>query len=357
MPKALTDNFTIRKVAIKNRVCIPPMVIPTNSDEAGFVTEDAIRHYTALAQGGPGLIIQEATCVSPEGKLRPHQIGLWSDGQIEGNRRIVQAVHGEGVPVFMQIHHAGIMSIGEDLLCPSDYALKTANGIKQGRAMTMEEIEATRQHFIDAGIRAWKARYDGVELHGCHSYLLCQFFNKRVNTRTDKYADPMALVAPIIEGIRTGTDEDFVIGIRLGCFEPTMEDGIAHAQALEKIGVDFIDVSGGFDPEAEMDVPEGLPYHPFVYGAGEIKKAVSVPVFAVNSICTPEDARTVLAGTDVDMVDVARSALVDPDWPKKALGGEIPGKCIHCKVCQWRIEPEKCAGRILMRRKAQGSVS
>jgi len=329
------------------------MVIPTNSDEAGFVAEDAIRHYTALAQGGPGLIIQEATCVSPEDRLGLHQIGLWSDEQIEGNRRIAQVVHAKGVPIFMQIHHAGIMSVGGTLLCPSDYALKAENGIKQGRAMTVEEIEVTCQHFIDTGIRAWKAGYDGVELHGCHNYLLCQFFNKRVNTRTDKYADPMALVAPIIEGIRTGTDEDFVIGIRLGCFEPTIEDGIAHAQALEKVGVDFIDVSGGFSAEAETDVPAGLTYHPFVYGAGEIKKAVDLPVFAVNSICTPEDARTVLAGTNVDMVDIARSALVDPDWPKKALGGEAPGKCIHCKVCQWRIDPEKCAGRILMRRRAQ----
>lgn len=346
--KHLQDPITIRKTKINNRICIPPLVMMTNSDEAGFTSPNAVRHYSALARGGAGLIIQEATCVSPEGKLRPHQIGIWQDDHIPGNRQIAQAVQKLGVPIFMQIHHAGVVAMGEELLCPSDYTALVDGREKPGRTMTAEEIQATQQNFIQGGIRAWKAGYDGVEIHGCHGYLICQFFNRRINRREDRYGDPMNFVEPIIQGIRAGTDDNFVIGIRLGCFEPTLEDGIAHAVALEKAGVDFIDVSGGFADESDPEKPEGFPFHEFVYGAAEIKKAVHVPVFAVNSICTPEQAQGVLETTDVDMVDIGRSALVDNDWPKKALVGEIPGKCLHCKVCQWRIDPAKCAGRRLM---------
>ena len=87
-----------------------------------------------------------------------------------------------------------------------------------------------------------------------------------------------------------------------------------------------------------------------IRAAGAIGEAVSCPVFAVNGICTPEQAQSVLDKTGVDMVDIGRSALVDPAWAKKALAGETPGKCLHCKVCQWRIDHNKCAGRILMER-------
>ena len=348
--KKLQDSFTIRQTKIGNRVCIPPLVIMTNSDEEGFAAPAAVAHYTALARGGAGLVIQEATCVSPEGKLRAHQIGLWRDEHIPGNRAIAEAVHQLGTPIFMQIHHAGVVAMSDTLLCPSAYSAQVDGKLKQGRAMTGKEIEATQEHFIQAGIRAWKAGYDGVELHGCHSYLLCQFFNSRINHREDQYRDAMNFVGPIIQGIRQGTDSRFVIGIRLGCFEPTLKEGIAHAVALEKAGVDFIDVSGGFAGESDPIKPEAFPYHEFVYGAGEIKKAVNVPVFAVNSICTPEQAQGALEATNVDMVDIGRSALVDSDWPRKALAGEKPGKCLHCAVCQWRIDPQKCAGRRLMER-------
>ena len=346
--KQLNDSFTIRNTTIRNRICVPPMVLAPNADENGFVTDAAVRHYTALAQGGPGLIIQEATCVSPEGKLGVHQIGLWCDEHIEGNRRIAAAVHAEGVPIVVQIHHAGVVGIAEAPLCPSAYTIRD----KQGVTMTEADILATQQQFIDAGIRAYKSGYDGVELHGCHSYLISQFFNKHVNRREDAYADAMAFVRPIIEGIRAGSDVNFLIGIRLGCFEPTLADGIAHAQALEAAGIDFLDISSGFDREADPSAPEHLPYDILCYAAGEIKKAVSVPVFAVRNICTPDDAKAVLEGTDVDMVDVARSTLVDFNWAKKTLNGEIPGKCLHCKRCMWYSDPEKCAGRLLMQRQA-----
>jgi len=351
MSKKLNDIFYIRKTQIKNRICIPPMVIPDHSDENGFITERAVPHYTALAKGGPGLIIQEATCVSPDGRLGARQIGLWCDEQIEGNRQIAESVHACGVPIVMQIHHAGLVTYGAERVGPTDFTWQAGDQIRSGRRMTTEEIRTVQRQFIDAARRAHIAGYDGVELHGCHSYLLCQFFNRTINTRDDEFVDAMNVVRPIIEGIRAATDDHFIIGIRLGAYEPDLAAGIANAICLDKMGVDFINVSNGFGALAQTQRPENFPFNELIYGAAEVKKAVRTPVFAVNLICTPEDAAGVLEVTDVDMVCVARSALVDPDWPRKTLAGEVPGKCLHCKVCQWRIKPASCVGKILMNRK------
>ena len=101
----------------------------------------------------------------------------------------------------------------------------------------MEEIQKIEGDFIEAARRAYEAGYDGVELHGCHNYLLCQFFNRRVNRRTDLYnAEDMQIVKNIIDGIRKVTPPEFVVGIRLGAFEPEISDGVAHAKKLEAMG-------------------------------------------------------------------------------------------------------------------------
>ena len=350
MAKTMHDSFTLRHTTIPNRICVPPMVIFGYSDETGMVTDRNVAHYQKLAQGDPGLIIVEATCVSPEGKLSDNQLGIWSDAHIEGHKRIAEAIHAENRPALIQIHHAGVVGIADQPLCPSAYLNTRRDGSQVcGQELTIEDILRLQQAYIAAGQRAWQAGYDGIELHGCHSYLISQFFNSRVNTRPDEYADAMTFVRPIVEGIRTATDDDFIIGIRLGAYEPTLEDGITHAKALDAIGIDFLDISYGFDREADPICPEDWPYVDVVWAAGEIKKHVNAPVFAVNSINKPSEATDILVRTDVDMVDIGRSFLVDFDWAKKALAGETPGYCLHCPKCVWRGAAE-CPGQKLMNR-------
>ena len=344
MKKQVSDTFSIRNTMIRNRICVPPMVVYNWSDGSGYVDDKHVEHYRQLAHGGAGLIIQEATCVTAEGQLAQTQLGIWEDGQIAGLRRITQAVHAEGCPIFVQIHHAGIVGIAEHALCPSAYQL----GDKTGAEMSVEQIHAIQQAFIRAAQRAYQAGYDGVEPHGCHRYLMCQFLNRRVNTRADVYGEhPEQFVLEILEGIRKTVPEDFVVGIRLGAFEPTLEDGIRHAKILEQHGIDFLDISYGFTEEQETEKPAGFPYKDIVYAAGEIKKQVSVPVFAVNGIRTPEDARGALELTQVDMIDVGRGSLANPNWAADALAGRETDTCLDCSVCQWRIDPARCAGRLL----------
>lgn len=349
--KKISETLKIRNTTIKNRICLPPMVCFGYSDDSGMATEKNIEHYRAYAKGGTGLLIQEATCISPEGRLSNNQLGIWDEAQMPGMAQIAEAVHAEGGAIVVQLHHAGVVGIADEPLCPSAYTITNKDTNKTGKAMTMEEIVRTQQAFVQAAKRVYKAGYDGIELHACHSYLLSQFLNKRVNTRSDIYGnDTMHFVADIIKGIRSEILGDFIIGIRLGGFEPTLEDGIRHAKELDRLGIDFIDVSFGFLAESELFKPENCPFHEVIFAAMEIKKQVSVPVFAVNGIRTPQDAQAALEYSDVDMVDIGRSMLVDPEWANKALKGEQTGRCYDCKVCQWRLDPDKCAGRLRMKK-------
>lgn len=353
----LFQPFQIKGLEIRNRICVPPMVCYNWVQEDGYVVQKNIEHYRAIAKGGFGLIIQEATCVDPNGKLSRDQLGIWEDDQIQGLKSIVDAVHEEGCPIFLQIHHAGVNGSGDYLLCPSDYEYLKEDKKRIGHEMTKEEIKRVQEKFIQAAVRAYQAGYDGVELHGCHSYLMCEFFNSRVNRRTDEYGrNPEKFALEILEGIRKETPKDFIVGIRLGAFEPKLSDGIRHAQILEEHGIDFLDISYGFSGEDEPEAPNDFPYKDVIYGAGEIKKHVSVPVFAVNSITDAKMADGVLKLTGVDMADIGRGVLVNYNWAKDAMEGKDTGRCLNCKVCQWRIDPQKCAGRILLNRMKEEKI-
>ena len=347
--KKLFSKFNIKNVKMKNRICIPPMVVGFSND--GSVTPENVQRYKKLAEGGAGLIIQEATCINIDGKLSEKQLGIWADDQIEGLKSIVDAVHEENCAIFIQIHHAGVVGISKNPLCPSDYEYKNSEKTVVGREMTLENIKSIQNDYVEAARRAYEAGYDGIELHGCHGYLICQFFNKRVNKRTDEYgANPEKFVIEILEGIRKVTPKEFVVGIRLGGFEPTIEDGLHYARVLERNGVDFLDISYGFNNEQEMHVAEGYKYSNAVYAAGKIKEEVSIPVFAVHGIYSAEIAEEILNEIDVDIVDIGRGALVNPNWAIAAEEGKDTGKCLNCAKCMWFGQAKVCAGKAIFER-------
>ena len=351
MKNQLSDTFMIKKTHIRNRICVPPMVCYHWTDDSGIVSDRHVLHYRELAHGGAGLIIQEATCVTKEGRLADSQLGIWSEEHVPGLRRITQAVHEEGCPIFVQLHHAGIVGIAPHAFCPDDYVLHR-DADKCGIKMQEEDIRRIQQAFIDAGRRAYEAGYDGVELHGCHSYLMCQFLNACINKRQDDYGiHPERFITEVMDGIRAIVPQDFVIGIRLGAFEPTLDDAIHHAKLLEAHGIDFLDISYGFSGEDEPYKPTDFPYKDVIYAAGAIRKQVSVPVFAVNGIRTAADAYGVLRATDADMIDVGKSSLVDPCWASEVLAGTEPEHCLDCAECQWRIDADRCPGRLKWLRK------
>lgn len=350
--KKLFTEFKIKNVKIKNHICVPPMVVGFMDD--GYVASENIERYRALAKGGSGLIIQEATCVSSDGKLSKRQLGMWEDGQIEGLKKIVETVHAEDCKIFIQVHHAGLVGISEAPIGPSPYKFSNVDKTV-GKEATKEEIKSIQNDFIEAGRRAYEAGYDGIELHGCHGYLICQFLNKNVNKRTDEYGtNPEKFVLEILAGIRKVTPKEFVVGIRLGGFEPTLEDGIKYAKILEQNGIDFFDISYGFFSEQKIQVSEDYKFSAAVYAAEKIKKEVSVPVFGVDKINSIEIAEEILDETNIDIVDIGRNFLVNPNWANDAREGKYSGKCLSCPKCGWHGGSNPvCAGKVLFERNAK----
>lgn len=360
--KQLEDKVKIGSIWTKNRIAVPPMVCFHWSDDSGRVTEKNRKHYHDMAEGGAGLIIGEATAVMKEGRLHGTELGLWEDSQIEGWKRLADTVHQFQVPFFVQLLHAGVSGMAQEADCPSDYILRDSDGTcrTRGKEMSRDRILRVQDAFIQAADRARRAGLDGIELHGCHSYLICQFLNRRINRRTDEYGQRREKLAQdILEGIRQTCGKDFAAGIRLGAFEPELEDGLEHASLLAPY-VDFLDISYGFGSESHPVKPENWPYSPAIYGAGEIKKRLpDTPVFGVDGITDGQMAREALNGADLDMIDVGRGFLVNPSFGKDVLEGRDCGKCLHCRpACRWSPflhegSPD-CPGRKLFLRNTAG---
>lgn len=336
----------IKDLEIKNRIVLPPMVAFTFSGEDNFVSEKNIHHYESIAKDGAGLIIVEATCVSKDGRLSEDQLGIWSDDFIPGLHKIVKACHRHGAKVLVQLHHAGLRAskkIKEDTVTSSDYD----NGKVSARALTKEEIHGIEKDFIDAAIRAEKAGFDGIELHGAHSYLLTQFFSTKVNQRTDEYGgnleNRMRMATEIFKGIKEKVQDDFVVGIRMGSNENDLQTSVEMAKKFEALGMDYLHISTGFDnTPIEAEVPEDFPCNWIVYGGTKIKEAVNIPVVAVNLIKTAEQIHYLIDGDFVDFVAVGRAQLADYDFVKHLQEDDGIISCLECKPCQWFRNGDNC---------------
>ena len=184
--------------------------------ERGLVTKEHIKHYTARAKGGVGLIVIEATCVNPAGRLSEKQLGLWSNDQIAGFGKIATECHQYGAVVLVQIHHAGMgvfPGITDDVVSSSNFSGQSRFGGGQilARALTLDEIHDIQKDFVAAAVRAQKAGLDGIELHGAHGYLISQFLSPLINRRSDAYGGSVTkrvrFVKEIISGITKSSRE------------------------------------------------------------------------------------------------------------------------------------------------------
>lgn len=327
----MREPFTIKNLTLKNRIAIPPMVCFHWTDEAGYVTEKNIQHYKELAEGGVGLIIVEATAITQRSRLASTELGIWEDGQIEGLKKIVDCAHENGAKIFIQLLHAGGNGIDPTPEAPSSTVYR---GDRTAIEMSKERIKETIQDFVAAALRAKKAGFDGVELHGCHGYLISCFLNKRNNFRTDEYGQDKTLFAKeALKAVKASCGEDYIVGIRLGAFEPLLADGLVHAKEIAAY-TDFLDVSYGGDCDAE--VPDDFPCSPAVYGAMCIKKELpDMPVFGVHNVNSKEDVVNAL-NTGIDIIDVGKASLVDPGFAGHVLRDEPYGQCLRCNnYCRW----------------------
>ena len=307
MPNILTP-LKIKNIELKNRIVLPPLVRFSLIGNDGCVTEELIEWYERIAADKVGMIIVEATCVAEDGKLRENQLGIWDDSFVDGLKKLSAIGKKYNVPMLIQIHHAGFKEKIKDV--------------------SEEVLDNILDKFVTAFERAKRAGFDGIEIHGAHTYLLCQLNSKMWNTRDDKYGGDferrMYFNKALIERTKYLFDDNFILGYRMGGNEPTLQDGIEIAKYLEKLGVDILHVSSGApDPKFKQEIkidnfPDDFPLDWVIYLGTVIKKYVKIPVIGVRKIKTEQQVSYLVENNLLDCVAVGRAMIFQPHWMEKA---------------------------------------
>ena len=325
----------------KNRITMAPTV-KFNAGNDGIPTDFFIEHYGLRARHGCGLVCVEATAVSPEGRLSPAQLGLWDDAQIDGHAKIAKACHRCGALVIPQLHYGGLGTHPEcgPVVSPTAVLWNRRGTQVMAKELTVSEIRRIVRCFIDAALRAQKAGYDGVQLHGCHSYLINDFASA-VNQRTDEYGgstlNRARLGCEIISGIKEACGEEFIVSMRVSGCDPTVEESLGTAEYYVKAGCDYLQVSNGIQDVSRMPHDDSLPYNRVAALGVAFHEHFKgrVPTSLVNGLRTPEQVRYLLENEMTDTVDLACGLLADPAFTEAILSGASYVKCFNCKVCGW----------------------
>lgn len=388
--KHLLEPLKLKHLTLKNRIVKAPYS-STNCDERGYILDSAVYHYDAVAKGGVGLFITESVAVDPLGVSGSPRMAIWDDSYIPGQKRLVEAVHKHGTPIFMQIHHAGPAhssgaygswsNAAVERLAPRAASSLTKEQLPGPRpnlpqGLTVPEIEDLIRKYARAAERAAEAGFDGVELHFGVTYLINSFFSRAWNKRTDEYGGSLEnrarFATQIVRSVRRSVGDGFIIGARINGAELGTRhgDGITYEESreigrmLEEAGLDLLQVKDtGYNEFEWVGFPEQVLYpevhqgmerfasavrrgEAFVAGADSVKKRVSIPVMA-NGGLNFDSAERLLKEARVDLVSFARTLIADPDAPNKLHSGRVKDirPCVRCQTCIdafIRSEHERC---------------
>lgn len=328
----LFDPITLGNVTFANRLWISPMCQYQAVD--GVVGEWHRAHIGALATGGAGAIVMEATGVVPEGRISIACPGLWNQEQVEALKPIVAFAHSQGVKMGIQLAHAGRKASTMQPWADHKIATEeeggweavsasplTFHGLSQPRELTVDEIGKLVAAFGQAAARAVSAGFDFVELHAAHGYLMHQFLSPLSNLRSDSYGGDFAgrtrFIKEVVGSIRANVPAGFPLTVRISATDWAengwdIEQSVALAKELKVLGVDLIDVSSGGTVH-DAKIPIGPAYQtPF---AERIKNEVGIAVSTVGYIETPQLAQSIVAEGKADVVMIARAALRNPRFP------------------------------------------
>ena len=361
-PSRLFSPIKLRDLELANRVVVAPMC--QYSADNGSMTDWHMMHLGTLANSGAGLVIVEATGVEPEGRITHGCTALSTDANEASMKRVVDACRTWGnAKIGIQLAHAGRKASvtkpweGGLSLKTNAWTTKSASALPfdpawhTPKSISLDEIEKLKDAFFQATIRADRAGFDLVEIHGAHGYLMNQFLSPISNTRTDTYGgnleNRIRLPLEVFSVIREAWPAAKPLGFRVSAVEwvdggITIADTIAFAKGLQQLGCDFIDVSsGGNAVNQKIELKPGYQV-PF---AEAIRKAVpGLTVMAVGLIADAEQAESVVASGQADMVALARGFMDDPLWARHAawrLGVDTAMAPQHARVTPKSWPPGK----------------
>jgi 2,4-dienoyl-CoA reductase-like NADH-dependent reductase (Old Yellow Enzyme family) len=326
------EPIEFKDIKIKNRIIMSPMCMYSAID--GVVGPFHMAHLGARAVGDVGLIIVEATAVSPEGRISPNDAGLWDGKHVEAFKPIVEFCKSCGTVMGIQLAHAGrkastnVPWLGEKPLkfteggwqiqAPSPIPFD--EGYQIPKEMTQDDINKVIDDFTNAAKRADKSGFDIIEIHAAHGYLINEFLSPLSNKRTDKYGgnfeNRTKILMEIIESIKSVWPSNKPIFIRIsavdwmeGGFD--IESSIILAKMLKKQGISLIDCSSrGISPKAKINIYFGYQLD----FARKIRQEAGIPVSGVGLITQPEFADFILNSGIADMVEMGRELLRNPYW-------------------------------------------
>ena len=356
---ALFQPFKLKDLTLRNRIAIPPMCQYSATD--GVVNDWHRVHYPALARGGAGLLIVEATAVSPEGRITPGCLGLWNDAQAAALAPIAASIKAAGAVPGIQIGHAGRKASanrpwdGDDhiaaddargwpTISPSATAFG-ANLPKVPRAMTVEDIARVREDFVAAARRALEAGFEWLELHFAHGYLAQSFFSVHANQRDDAYGGSFEnrsrFLLETLQAVRKVWPEHLPLTARFGVLEydgrdeETLAESIELTRQFKREGLDLLSVSVGFStPSAN------IPWAPAFLApiAERVRREAGLPVASAWGIDNPATADATVRDGQLDLVMIGRAHLANPHWPMqaaRALGVERPTWVLPAPYAHW----------------------
>ncbi len=312
----------IKNLYLRNRVAMVPMCLFC-AGEDGIITDWHLVHYGARAIGQVGLIIQEATAVEKRGRLSPRDLGMWTDEQVEGQKKLVELIHSLGGKIAIQLGHGGRKSRPgpEEIIAPS--AVPFSRDFPTPREMTSQDLERVLRAFQEAARRACLADYDAIEIHGAHGYLLHQFLSPHSNHRQDNYGgvleNRMRFPLEVIQAVKEAMPAEKLLMIRLSAVEYveggySLPEIIETSRALIRAGVDILDISTGGGGTTS---PRTYPGYQVPY-AQKIREQLNIPVIACGLLTRPEMAEEWVASGRTDLVGLGRVLLRDPHWVLKA---------------------------------------
>jgi 2,4-dienoyl-CoA reductase-like NADH-dependent reductase (Old Yellow Enzyme family) len=317
----VTDLFAplafARGPGMKNRFMLAPLTNCQSHDD-GCLSDDEFRWLTLRAEGGFGLTMTCASHVQARGQGFPGQLGVYSERHVEGLTRLAAAIKARDSVAMMQLHHAGMRApaglIGETPVCPSDNAETGA------RALALDEVKTLVDDFVTAAVRAERAGFDGVEIHGAHGYVISQFLSPEINQRTDQYGgtpeNRARLLFDIVAGVRASCRSDFLVGVRLSPERFGLrlaEISEVARQLLAGGAIDLLDLSlwDVFKEPEEADF-KGRSLLSYFTGL----ERGQVRIGAAGKIMTADDARRVIAA-GADIAIVGRAAILHHDFPQR----------------------------------------
>ena len=330
----LFDPIRLRGLSLANRIVVSPMCQYSALD--GRATDWHLVHWAQMMMSGASMFTIEATAVTAEGRISPEDLGLYDDACEEAVTRNLARARAQCPPIVvaMQLAHAGRKASsrppwnGGTLILPADggwtpvapSAVPHAGHEPPPIALDDAGLARVRDAFVEAARRAQRAGIDALELHMAHGYLMHEFLSPIANRRTDRYGGDfesrIRFPLEVFGAVRAAWPDDRPLGVRLSCTDWveggwTLEQSVEFSARLVAHGADWIDASSGGVSPAQA-IPLGPGYQ--VAFAGAIRRATGATTIAVGLVTDPEQAQTILAAGDADMIAMARAFLWDPRW-------------------------------------------